>query len=53
MRITVLTGGTSAERDVAIASAVQIITALRSSDPALILGSNGTCMALPASGFGI
>jgi D-alanine-D-alanine ligase len=29
MRITVLTGGTSAERDVAIASAVQIITALR------------------------
>src|SRR5690349_11936097 len=30
MRITVLTGGTSAERDVAIASAVQIITALRS-----------------------
>jgi D-alanine-D-alanine ligase len=30
MRITVLTGGTSSERDVAIASAVQIITALRS-----------------------
>src|SRR6476469_2749362 len=30
MRVTVLTGGTSAERDVAIASAVQIITALRS-----------------------
>src|SRR6266705_833532 len=30
MRITVLTGGTSAERDVAIASAVQVITALRS-----------------------
>jgi D-alanine-D-alanine ligase len=30
MRVTVLTGGTSAERDVAIASAVQIIGALRS-----------------------
>jgi D-alanine-D-alanine ligase len=30
MRITVLTGGTSSERDVAIASAVQIVTALRS-----------------------
>jgi D-alanine-D-alanine ligase len=30
MRVTVLTGGTSAERDVAIASAVQVITALRS-----------------------
>lgn len=29
MRITVLTGGTSAERDVAIASAVQVIRALR------------------------
>lgn len=30
MKITVLTGGTSAERDVAIASAVQIVAALRS-----------------------
>ena len=30
MRITVLTGGTSAERDVALASAVQVIAALRS-----------------------
>ena len=30
MRVTVLTGGTSAERDVAIASAVQILGALRS-----------------------
>ena len=30
MRITVLTGGTSAERDVAIASAVQCVAALRS-----------------------
>jgi D-alanine-D-alanine ligase len=30
MRITVLTGGTSAERDVAIASAVQVLAALRS-----------------------
>jgi D-alanine-D-alanine ligase len=30
MRITVLTGGTSAERDVALASAVQVIGALRS-----------------------
>ena len=30
MRVTVLTGGTSAERDVAIASAVQVIGALRS-----------------------
>ena len=30
MRATVLTGGTSAERDVAIASAVQIVAALRS-----------------------
>jgi D-alanine-D-alanine ligase len=30
MRITVLTGGTSAERDVALASAVQVIDALRS-----------------------
>ena len=30
MRVTVLTGGTSSERDVAIASAVQIIAALRS-----------------------
>ncbi|HWA41147.1 MAG TPA: D-alanine--D-alanine ligase, partial [Gemmatimonadales bacterium] len=30
MRITVLTGGTSAERDVALASAVQIVAALRS-----------------------
>jgi D-alanine-D-alanine ligase len=30
MRITVVTGGTSSERDVAIASAVQIIAALRS-----------------------
>jgi D-alanine-D-alanine ligase len=29
MRITVLTGGTSAERDVAIASAVQVVGALR------------------------
>ncbi|MGH2578066.1 MAG: D-alanine--D-alanine ligase family protein [Actinomycetota bacterium] len=32
MRITVLTGGTSSERDVAIASAVQIVAALRSKD---------------------
>jgi len=32
MRITVLTGGTSSERDVAIASAVQIVAALRSRD---------------------
>jgi D-alanine-D-alanine ligase len=31
MRITVLTGGTSAERDVALASAVQVVAALRSS----------------------
>ena len=30
MRVTVLTGGTSAERDVAIASAVQVVGALRS-----------------------
>ena len=30
MRVTVLTGGTSSERDVAIASAVQIVGALRS-----------------------
>ena len=30
MRVTVLTGGTSAERDVAIATAVQVIWALRS-----------------------
>ena len=30
MHVTVLTGGTSAERDVAIASAVQVIAALRS-----------------------
>lgn len=30
MRVTVLTGGTSAERDVAIASAVQVVKALRS-----------------------
>ena len=30
MRITVLTGGTSAERDVALASAVQVVGALRS-----------------------
>ncbi len=30
MKITVLTGGTSAERDVAIASAVQVVAALRS-----------------------
>ena len=30
MRITVLTGGTSSERDVAIASSVQIVAALRS-----------------------
>jgi D-alanine-D-alanine ligase len=30
MRITVLTGGTSAERDVAIASAAQVVAALRS-----------------------
>src|SRR5262245_16975734 len=30
MRITVLTGGTSSERDVAMASAVQVIAALRS-----------------------
>jgi len=29
MRITVLTGGTSAERDVALASAVQVVSALR------------------------
>ena len=33
MRVTVLTGGTSAERDVAIASAVQVIAALRSRGP--------------------
>jgi D-alanine-D-alanine ligase len=32
MRVTVLTGGTSAERDVALASAVQVIAALRSRD---------------------
>ena len=31
MRVTVLTGGTSSERDVALASAVQVIAALRSS----------------------
>ncbi len=30
MRVTVLTGGTSSERDVALASAVQVIVALRS-----------------------
>jgi D-alanine-D-alanine ligase len=30
MRVTVLTGGTSAERDVALASAVQVVDALRS-----------------------
>jgi D-alanine-D-alanine ligase len=30
MRVTVLTGGTSAERDVALASAVQVVSALRS-----------------------
>ena len=30
MRVTVLTGGASAERDVAFASAVQIVAALRS-----------------------
>ncbi len=30
MRVTVLTGGTSAERDVAIASAAQVVAALRS-----------------------
>ncbi len=30
MRVTVLTGGTSAERDVALASAVQVVRALRS-----------------------
>src|SRR5689334_6444639 len=30
MKITVLTGGTSAERDVALASAVQVVSALRS-----------------------
>jgi D-alanine-D-alanine ligase len=30
MRVTILTGGTSAERDVAIASAVQVLAALRS-----------------------
>src|SRR5438093_10507725 len=30
MRVTVLTGGTSSERDVALASAVQVIGALRS-----------------------
>jgi len=30
MKVTVLTGGTSAERDVAIASAVQCVAALRS-----------------------
>ena len=29
MRITVLTGGTSSERDVALASAVQVVAALR------------------------
>ena len=29
MRVTVLTGGTSTERDVAIASAVQVVAALR------------------------
>jgi D-alanine-D-alanine ligase len=32
MRVTVLTGGTSAERDVALASAVQVIEALRARD---------------------
>jgi hypothetical protein len=30
MRVTVLTGGTSTERDVALASAVQVVPALRS-----------------------
>ncbi|MDQ3221856.1 MAG: D-alanine--D-alanine ligase, partial [Gemmatimonadota bacterium] len=29
MKVTVLTGGTSSERDVALASAVQVIAALR------------------------
>ena len=33
MRVTILTGGTSSERDVAIASAVQIVGALRSRGP--------------------
>ena len=33
MRITVLTGGTSSERDVALASAVQVIAALRVRGP--------------------
>ena len=32
MKVTVLTGGTSAERDVAIASAAQVVTALRIRD---------------------
>src|SRR5918912_778255 len=32
MRVTVLTGGTSTERDVAMASAVQVVAALRSRD---------------------
>src|SRR5690606_3993986 len=32
MRITVLTGGTSSERDVALASAAQVVGALRSRD---------------------
>jgi D-alanine-D-alanine ligase len=32
MRVTVLTGGTSAERDVALASAVQVVSALRACD---------------------
>ncbi len=35
MRITVLTGGTSSERDVAIASAVQVVRALRSREHAV------------------
>ena len=51
MRVTVLTGGTSSERDVALASAVQVVAALRSRghDVAVVDTARGLH---PASGRG-
>ena len=48
MRITVLTGGTSSERDVAIASAVQVVKALRSRGHAVAVVDTARGYVTPA-----
>jgi D-alanine-D-alanine ligase len=53
MKITLLTGGTSSERDVAIASAAQVATALRSRghDVAVVDTARGLIPAAEEAGF--